>query len=192
MARRTEAASPRNCEEYGIEFRPWKIDGRFCSSRCKGRSFYAKRLQPIAVPHPADSHEIAWAAGFVDGEGCIRATTGPRYETSDGIKTRRYLRLDVSQKHRPLLDRLQSTFGVGSIYYQKPRGTSSEGYKWVCNGRAAFHVADSLWPWLGEQKKSDFKRAIKMVRETRTDFVRLPQRGHRVLWGGEEVGTLPL
>jgi hypothetical protein len=62
----------------------------------------------------------------------------------------------------------------------RPRGTSSEGYKWVCNGRAAFFVADLLWPWLGEQKKSDFKRAINAVRETRLDFVRRSQHGRIV------------
>lgn len=136
----------------------------------------AKRFDPIILPRP-DSHDLAWAAGFFDGEGCVRVSQSVRYQTSQGEKARRYLRLDVTQKHRPLLDKLEAMFGVGNIYYQKPRPTSSEGYCWTCNGRAAFYVLNLIWPWLGEQKKADFKRAINRVRETRKDWVRHPQRG---------------
>lgn len=132
----------------------------------------------IELPRP-ESHALAWSAGFIDGEGCVRTSQGVKYPTSEGTKIRRYLRLDVTQKTRPLLDQLVETFGVGTISYQKPRPGSSEGYRWTCNGSAAFYVLDLIWPWLGEQKKSDFKRAISRVRETRQDFVRHPQRNKR-------------
>jgi hypothetical protein len=51
----------------------------------------------------------------------------------------------------------------------------------VCNGRAAFYVATLLWPWLSEQKKADFKRALRRVLESRRDFVRHPQRGREIV-----------
>jgi hypothetical protein len=179
MARRKNPAYARDCAHCGTSFQPWKVDGKYCSTLCTQRAASARRLAPLLVAKP-DSHDLAWAAGFFDGEGCMTATTGNYYETSEGRKCRRYLRLDVSQKTDPLLLRLRDIFGVGSLQYQKQRPTSSEGWKWVCNGRAAFFVADLLWPWLGEQKKADFKRAIKAVRETRTEFVRRPQHGRKV------------
>jgi hypothetical protein len=179
MAKRKERADARPCEHCEEPFRPWKVDGKYCSRRCTQQAASARRLEAISVERP-DSHSLAWAAGFFDGEGCFHATTSNYYDTSEGRKCRRYLRLDVSQKYDPLLLQLRHIFGVGSINYQKPRPGRSAGYKWVCNGRAALFVADLLWPWLGEQKKADFKRAIKAIRETRSDFVRRPQHGRRI------------
>lgn len=179
MARRKEPAPARDCIYCGTSFRPMKADGRYCSQLCAARQRSRDRLCPIEVPAP-DSHDLAWAAGFFDGEGCFLASPGTKYDTSEGPKSRRYLRLTVTQRYEPLLKKLQDIFGAGRVYAQKERPTSSAGFAWTCNGRAAFFVADQMWPWLGEQKKADFKRALRAVRGSRTDFVRQPQHG-RVL-----------
>lgn len=190
MPRRKEAAFARPCTGCGRDFRLWKIDGRYCSGKCRQAARRARLRVPILVPEP-DTHDLAWAAGFFDGEGCFTATASNYYETSEGRQCRRYLRLSVWQKHEPLLLQLQVALGVGRIYVQKQRPTSSAGFTWVCNGREAFHVANALWPWLGEQKKADFKRALLSVRKTRQNFVRQPQRGRRVvLRGGGRNGEV--
>lgn len=180
MARRNERAEARDCGYCGESFRPWKANGRFCSRICAQRAASQRRLTALALERPG-SHDLAWAAGFFDGEGCFTSNSGVSYDTSEGIKTRRYLKLSVSQKYEPLVSKLQSIFGVGSVYFAPARKTSSQAYVWRCHGRAAFYVADLLWPWLGEQKKADFKRALKLARESRLDFVRRGQYGRRVV-----------
>lgn len=91
------------------------------------------------------------------------------FATSDGMKERHYLRISLGQKDPVLVERLQQMFGVGHITYQKKRPGTSEIYLWACQGRVAFYVASLLWPWLGERKKADFKRALKLVKDTRTE-----------------------
>lgn len=188
MPKRREPAEPRACVYCGKTFRPWKVDGRYCTKLCSAQEKADVRMSiPILVPRP-DSHDVAWAAGFVDGEGCLTPTRSSSYESSEGVKHRRYLRLDVSQKNKDLLVKLRDIFGVGSIQYTKPRPGSSECHRWVCNGRAAFHVANLLWPYLGEQKKADFKRCLRAVRETRTDMIVQSRRGRTIVFEGSDYG----
>lgn len=141
-----------------------------------------KRIE-IVVPTPRDT-ELAWAAGFIDGEGCFDANIKVNYQTSKGEKKRRYLRLSVDQQNRELLDQLVRIFGLGKVYSYKGRPGSPAGHKWVCNGRVAFYVAGQVWPYLGEQKKGDFKRAIRRMLETRREWVAKPYRGPRIIQGG--------
>ncbi len=53
--------------------------------------------------------DLAWAAGFIDGEGCFDFSL-------KGSKPSVYLSLRVSQKVREPLDRLASIFGCGKIF----------------------------------------------------------------------------
>ncbi len=50
--------------------------------------------------------DIAWAAGFLDGEGCL---------TISRWKNRHYARITTNQKFRAPLDRLVTIFGFGSV-----------------------------------------------------------------------------
>lgn len=106
------------------------------------------------------NEELAWAAGFTDGEGTFGAYAGAR--TRAGI-SRRYLRVSVAQKNRALLDRLVVIFGCGHVYLDAKRGM----HNYRVNGRKALAIANLLWPWLGEQKKADFKRALMRIKESR-------------------------
>lgn len=117
------------------------------------------------------NEDLAWAAGFVDGEGCFDANVSVKYVTKDGQeRARHYLRLSVTQKYDPLLSRLTEIFGFGKARPYPARATSSEGFKWVCNGYQAFDAATLMWPWLGERKKADFKRALSRSRKSRIDL----------------------
>ena len=110
----------------------------------------------------SDSHELAWAAGFVDGEGTFRA----RKQTYRG-RAYYYLQFCVTQKHPELIERVDRLLAGKTYHYpQRESGHSSES-KFIANSREAFEVANLLWPWLGEQKKADFKRALGKVLESR-------------------------
>ena len=90
----------------------------------------------------ASDTELAWCAGFFDGEG-----------STSVLKTNRdkylYLRMSVSQKDPELLYKFQSVVGYGKVYHNK-RGTSS----WDCYKREEVEaVLTSLWVYLSPQKK---------------------------------------
>lgn len=66
----------------------------------------------------SDLTDIAWAAGFFEGEGAVRLYLG-EFSVSGNI--------NAPQKDKAPLERLQRLFG-GSIYsYKQPKGTLSEG-----------------------------------------------------------------
>lgn len=93
-----------------------------------------------------DDVRTAYAAGFIDGEGCI--TIASRYLDAE-------LRLQVGQKVREPLDVLQDTFGVGSIYAVR----ATDSYLYVANGRKALRVLELVLPYLivkKEQAKLSF------------------------------------
>lgn len=112
----------------------------------------------------ATREELAWAAGFFDGEGCFG--NSPAAENKQGIR-RRYLRASLSQKYPALVHQFHEIVGVGTIHFSPARPTSSQAYIWRTTSKNAFSVANALWPWLGEQKKADFKRGLRGVRDAR-------------------------
>jgi hypothetical protein len=112
----------------------------------------------------ATREELAWAAGFFDGEGCFGSS--PAAPTKNGVR-RRYLRASLSQKYEPLVIKFCDVVGVGTINFYHARATSSQAFVWRCTSKNALTVAALLWPWLGEQKKADLKRGLRQVRESR-------------------------
>jgi hypothetical protein len=98
-----------------------------------------------------DTHELAWAAGFFDGEGHIAAA-----------KHGRQLHFSVSQKDRRALDRFARAVGFGKIY--GPYGNGARGY--IYSYQAATHekvqaVVGMLWRWLGPVKREQAAQALK-------------------------------
>lgn len=85
--------------------------------------------------------ELAWAAGFIDGEGTI----GRQY-----AKGKTYGRkLAVPQKHRECLDRLQAALGCGTVYTSnRPIFTYQ-----LCRRADVDHVLQVLWPYLSIYKR---------------------------------------
>ena len=75
--------------------------------------------------------DIAWAAGFIDGEGSIMI--GRSWPTeNNGVKTvKHHLRIQLANTHRPSLDMLQSLFGGAINLY---RGRKSETWMWTLTG----------------------------------------------------------
>lgn len=82
--------------------------------------------------------ELAWAAGFYDGEGC----------TSNGYDR---IRCTIGQKERTTLDRFVKAIGFGNV-----RGPYAVGNRYVVcyNREKARIVLNMLWPYLCEPKRS--------------------------------------
>ncbi len=120
-----------------------------------------------------DPLELAWAAGFFDGEGSTMAHRRRR----NG-----YLTLDVSvpQASRagipvPLLRFQRAVLGLGRIDPPRSNGT----YVWRSRGFGEAQATIALlWPHIGEVKRTQAAHAMQAVRE-QYDSRRLARRALR-------------
>lgn len=102
--------------------------------------------------------ELAWAAGFWDGEGC---TTPQRHKT--GAVS---LHLTVHQVFRPNLERFYAAIGgLGKLYGPEIRNTGKPISSWATgkfeHGQA---VIAMLWPFLSQDKKDQYKRVLAEIK----------------------------
>lgn len=93
-----------------------------------------------------DTHELAWAAGFFDGEGSTVRMNG------------KYARMQLAQSESGIgtLRRFRRAVGAGSVVgpnkYKSSIGKPQ--YVWVCsNLEDCQFVLARLWKWLGLQKR---------------------------------------
>jgi hypothetical protein len=82
--------------------------------------------------------DVAWAAGFIDGEGCFRYSTTPR--------------LTVENTHLPSLLFLKRMFGVGTVSKRKGLRGGRQAYTWGVSGENCLTVTMALLPFLREKK----------------------------------------
>ncbi len=101
------------------------------------------------------SHRLAWAAGFIDGDGFI--TIQNRKSTVNGkVYTGQYLRLGCCQASEVPLKELQSIFG-GTIR-NKNSGPNRDNYKrlpqfiWTLSTQQASEALVQLLPYLVHKK----------------------------------------
>ena len=98
--------------------------------------------------------ELAWAAGFFDGEGSTGAHN-------------RALRLIVGQTETTTLERFQRA--VGGLGYIRtrpppPRAHWKQEYDWRCDRYADSRaVLEALWPFLSRPKRAQALRAIALI-----------------------------
>lgn len=110
--------------------------------------------------------QLAWAAGFFDGEGTVGADKDPR--------TRRYraINMEIPQSSADgvpdVLVRFREIVGVGNISGpHEPRSPWSRlpRYRWLSGGLDnAETVAALIWPWLGTVKRAQFENAMRLRR----------------------------
>ena len=102
----------------------------------------------------SEQTELAWCAGFFDGEGCT--TLGGR------AGGRRRLRVVISQREREVLDRFARAVGIGNTGGPYNYGQGSR-YLYVVTGRNAETVVRAIWPYLGTVKRDQYRRCIEAL-----------------------------
>lgn len=119
--------------------------------------------------------ELAWAAGFFDGEGCFYHGVRKRYAGSAGGPYR-WTETRITQAHPQVLERFQQAVGLGKVYgpYDKKRPNQRPQWQYLASG---FHqtlaIIAMLWPWLGSVKRA---QAASVIREVRAHPRRRPGR----------------
>jgi hypothetical protein len=121
-----------------------------------------------------DTHELAWAAGFFDGEGSIFYRG----------RKRRELTLTVAQADRRPLDRFVKTVQIGSVRGPyKPRYKNGKPYYVysIASHLRVQAVIAMLWKWLSEPKREQASGALlSALPYLRTQFIR-GSKGRSVL-----------
>lgn len=102
--------------------------------------------------------DLAWAAGFFEGEGCVRAAQDKQNKSL--WEGRTYF--DVSQSDREMLDRFQRIFGCGKVYgpYSKPNRLPYYRF-FVVNFEQVQMLVILLWPWLSQRRRAQATLALK-------------------------------
>lgn len=108
-----------------------------------------------------DRHELAWAAGFFDGEGWANAVA------QTGRRTRQpHAQINQSDDHGvpAVLDRFLRVVGVGRIGGPERKPDRIDRYWWIASSRPDVkRVAELLDPWLGDVKRAAFAAALAAV-----------------------------
>ena len=106
-----------------------------------------------------NNEELAWAAGFVDGEGHFGLHLSGR-----SITARKYgvISLNIAQKDRQVLDKFQEIVGLGKVYGPYSHGkkpTKYFGY-FIHNFEHTQAAIGYLWKWLSPVKREQAKQTL--------------------------------
>lgn len=117
------------------------------------------------MPYYPNREQLAWAAGFFDGEGCVLKT----YENPPRKDGRQAAAIQVSIGQsgiygHELLRRFAIAVGLpGNLYGPRPPAKNQKlvRYQWEVNGFEKVQaVAAMLWPWLGRVKRAQFGKIL--------------------------------
>jgi hypothetical protein len=114
------------------------------------------------------SIELAWAAGFYDGEGSTGVgwqRPGPR-----GGRRLRVLTMELPQVDERPLRRFAAAVGCGSISLRAARAqrpTHQPIWRWRANRGAAERALCALWPYLSAPKREQALDAVDVVHNDR-------------------------
>lgn len=108
--------------------------------------------------------ELAWAAGFFDGEGHVSARKGQTAAWRMVVQ--------ANQCDRRVLDRFRAAVGVGYILgpYKKGPANHRDTYMWrVAGFEQSQAVVAMLWPFLSEVKREQALTALRAMRDWHRD-----------------------
>lgn len=103
--------------------------------------------------------QVAWAAGFFEGEGTFYAkAAGPKRK--DGTR-RKSLKLSLSNTDLSMLRQFKAYLGdAGSItQLRAARPNRQQIFQWSCVTKQARNVAALLYPYLSERRKQQLGNA---------------------------------
>ena len=102
-----------------------------------------------------DLLDIAWSAGFFDGEGCTYLHRSQR----QGSRVTKLLKIEIAQTSVETLEKFhKATNRLGRINGPyKGKGINRKPYwHYAACGRKAVLIMETLWPALGQVKKDQF------------------------------------
>lgn len=119
-----------------------------------------------APPEPRARIELAWCAGFVEGDGSFS------YSASTGTPV-----VSIRQNELQPLERVERALGLGKIYgpYERRETDLSRSPYWNYRAHGFERVqaiTAMLWPWLGPAKREQAARVLALARARTATCVR--------------------
>jgi hypothetical protein len=108
-------------------------------------------LNDNSLDHGSLSVDLAWAAGFVDGEGCISVVE----QLKPNQRSTHRVRFQVAQNNLPVLEHLNAVLGgMGRIYsMRRTAAHNRQMYMLLLDGWKAVAVVAKLAPYLVRKKQ---------------------------------------
>lgn len=99
--------------------------------------------------------ELAWAAGFFDGEGSTTVTKcNPKAKARDRDRPQVGLRVSLAQVELEPLERFHAAVGVGRVRGPYQYSTDRQPhFQWGASNMDVLRVIDALWPYLSNVKR---------------------------------------
>lgn len=95
--------------------------------------------------------DYAWAAGIIDGEGCIFLSRHKPNE-KNGVKVPFYtLSIKVTMGHEPTILKLREMFGSGSKHKVEQVGWNP-AYTWIVSAKISRDVLQKIQPYIFTKK----------------------------------------
>ena len=112
-----------------------------------------------------DEHELAWAAGFFDGDGWAAMVREKRRRTGQPMaQINQGSLIGVPE----VLLRFRDAVGVGRVAGPKIEMGREPLYWWVASSRGdVTRVGSAIGPWLSDQKRDQFTSAVGLTFRTR-------------------------
>src|SRR3990167_7629822 len=101
--------------------------------------------------------ESKWAAGLIDGEGCIHIRKNIPTNTSKHKSTLYSLVVKVTMTHKETVYKLKDIFNCGHITFTKGFGEWKDRYSWTAMSDEAQRVLTQIYPFSITKRKEIFK-----------------------------------
>jgi hypothetical protein len=114
------------------------------------RHLFGHRLKAASATSRPSVRDLAWAAGFYEGEGSCNYATGSEH-------------MYVGQMERETVDRLQSLFGGSVRQYQGhhiPGYHSQPYWRWTVHGPRARGVLLTLYGLLSTKRRAQIRKVL--------------------------------
>lgn len=122
-------------------------------SRTDTRWFH-RYFIPFCCPTDVNK-EVVWAAGIVDGEGCIRIDKKSVTEKNNLVNPSYRLSLGVKMTSLETVQQLKSIFRCGNIYPER-YDSKKTCYRWEVGGKDAYIVLRRMYPFSVTKEKEIF------------------------------------
>lgn len=104
--------------------------------------------------------ELAWLAGFIDGEGSIVLSSHKPNPRKRQVSQLWVMRLTVTNSYQESIMLIQSWFGGSVEKRKRAKPHHKQTWKWECSGKRARFVLEKIKPYL-IVKKSQCELALK-------------------------------
>jgi len=138
-----------------------------------------QHILPFCGPFKPLNKKEVWAAGLIDGEGCIFVRANKPTESSRHKSMQHDLGVQVHMTDQKTVYLLKEIFGCGHVRVEernKENPTWKTAYRWTCRGNEAASVIKKIYPYLVTKKAEAYEAlAFSLLPSAQHRWERVPE-----------------